>query len=208
MDLRFRTATASDAAEAVPLMYSAGPAAYEYIFGSVSGGAMQALRRVFVEKVGFWSSENVVVATLDGRVVATGGFYGDSDYPRLSRSCGIGCIRLFGLVEGLRTLDRLRRFGRLVPPPARGMWFVQDFGVHPDLRGKGIGTALLRAQAEAARARGKRTFGLDVATNNPKAQRLYERLGFVVVDERVPRGKGLAGGAGARRMVMDLDLVS
>jgi ribosomal protein S18 acetylase RimI-like enzyme len=54
-----------------------------------------------------------------------------------------------------------------------------DLALLPEYRGRGIGTALLRALlAEAAQGKGKLT--LSVAASNP-AQSLYERLGFKTV---------------------------
>ena len=52
------------------------------------------------------------------------------------------------------------------------------------MRGRGIGTALLTDQIEMARSKGFRRCALDVAVTNPRAQVLYERLGFRVVGER------------------------
>jgi GNAT superfamily N-acetyltransferase len=48
-------------------------------------------------------------------------------------------------------------------------------------RGRGIGAALLRGLAEAARSAGFAALSLSVEDGNP-ARRLYERVGFVEVD--------------------------
>lgn len=55
-------------------------------------------------------------------------------------------------------------------------------GVSEDARGKGVGTALLTALVEEAMSEGHRALSLSVALDNP-ALRLYERLGFVAVDD-------------------------
>lgn len=46
-----------------------------------------------------------------------------------------------------------------------------------ELRGQGIGAAILAAVEEHARARGHRTIGLGVT--DPRPQRLYEQLGYI-----------------------------
>ena len=51
--------------------------------------------------------------------------------------------------------------------------------VHPDVRGQGIGTQLVDAVVALAIADGKRFVKLEVEDINPRAKRLYERLGFV-----------------------------
>lgn len=55
-------------------------------------------------------------------------------------------------------------------------------GVSDDARGKGVGTALLTALVEDAISEGHLALSLSVALDN-LALRLYERLGFVAVDD-------------------------
>jgi RimJ/RimL family protein N-acetyltransferase len=47
------------------------------------------------------------------------------------------------------------------------------------LRGRGIGTALIRAAEDSARQLGHGRLSLGVGVDNPQARRLYERLGFL-----------------------------
>lgn len=59
--------------------------------------------------------------------------------------------------------------------------FVKDIAVAPAHRRKGIAEALLLATFHKLSARGHEQVGLKVETQNPSgAQRLYERLGFVL----------------------------
>ncbi|MFD5327284.1 GNAT family N-acetyltransferase [Streptomyces sp. NPDC127092] len=53
--------------------------------------------------------------------------------------------------------------------------------VREDLRGQGIGTALIRAAEELARERGGTHLGLGVGHDNPRAAALYARLGYAPV---------------------------
>jgi ribosomal protein S18 acetylase RimI-like enzyme len=55
--------------------------------------------------------------------------------------------------------------------------------VLPCLQGLGIGTRLIGAAEQAMKARGHATSELGVEKDNPRAQRLYERLGYRVVGE-------------------------
>jgi ribosomal protein S18 acetylase RimI-like enzyme len=51
-------------------------------------------------------------------------------------------------------------------------------GVTPELRGRGIGTALMHAAEELVCNRGFHSIVLGVEESNPRARRLYERLGY------------------------------
>lgn len=69
----------------------------------------------------------------------------------------------------LAPLDRRARPGELL---------LDGICVDPAARGLGIGTALLDAATELARARGATSVRLSVVDSNPRARALYERLGF------------------------------
>lgn len=55
---------------------------------------------------------------------------------------------------------------------------IQNLGVIPDVRGKGLGTALLLKALEGFREVGLRVGMLEVTAQNTAAVRLYRRLGF------------------------------
>jgi ribosomal protein S18 acetylase RimI-like enzyme len=59
-----------------------------------------------------------------------------------------------------------------------GWGAIQNLGVAPAHRGKGLGTQLLVRAANGFRAVGLRRMHLEVTTANSAAVRLYERMGF------------------------------
>jgi ribosomal protein S18 acetylase RimI-like enzyme len=59
---------------------------------------------------------------------------------------------------------------------------VTDFYVRPEARDRGVGTQLLGALIDPARANGLDHVSLEVLVRNADARRLYERLGFAPVD--------------------------
>ncbi|MEE2935699.1 MAG: GNAT family N-acetyltransferase [Planctomycetota bacterium] len=59
-----------------------------------------------------------------------------------------------------------------------GWGAIQNLGIDPDHRGRGLGTILLSRAAEGFRAEGLPRMHLEVTTDNTPAIRLYERLGF------------------------------
>lgn len=76
-------------------------------------------------------------------------------------------------------------------------------------RGRGVGTALLQAIAQEARGRGYDRLRLDVINTNPRARALYERFGFVAVDEqKMGPLRWVFGFDAATTMVLDVSQMS
>jgi GNAT superfamily N-acetyltransferase len=69
-------------------------------------------------------------------------------------------------------------------------WFLDDLFVDPEVRGSGIGTALIEAVADRARAAGPGgTLRWITAASNERAQRVYDRVAtrtsWVTYEKRV-----------------------
>lgn len=90
--------------------------------------------------------------------------------------------RVYGLVGAAWRGGLMRHLGS-GPETDDVRFLIDGFCVRPDLRGQGIGTALLAAVCAEARARGHSSIGLDVVDTNARARALYERQGFVVSHE-------------------------
>lgn len=82
----------------------------------------------------------------------------------------------YGLFGGLWRGVVLELFER---PLKRDELLMDGIFVHPDARGKGVGTLLLDAIVDEARHRSLSSVRLDVIDANPRARALYERVGFV-----------------------------
>ena len=64
-------------------------------------------------------------------------------------------------------------------PQRPGELLMDGVGVDRASQGLGVGTALFHALFDFARTNGYTSIRLDVVDTNPRARRLYERLGFV-----------------------------
>ncbi|WP_426701141.1 GNAT family N-acetyltransferase [Rhodanobacter sp. Col0626] len=190
--LTFRPATVADAAAAVPLIHSSGPAAFEYVFAVPGvGGAHAFLHRAFTDGAGEFGWRNHVVGELDGEVVAVGaGYGGDTKWP-FTRAAARQILGHYGWHRAAGVIARGLKTESVIPPPAGEIYYLGHLGVHPSLRGNGFGSALvhhlLASRPGAAAGRAAVRVILDVATTNPDAQRLYQRLGFMVIGERHSR---------------------
>jgi len=56
--------------------------------------------------------------------------------------------------------------------------YLEELYVAPDLRGRGLGQALMEAAIETARAEGARYMDLGTAETDTAARALYEKMGF------------------------------
>ena len=183
--LIFRVAAACDVDAAVPLIHSSGPAAFDHVFAVPGVGDAQAfLRRAFVDGAGEFGWRNHVVGELDGVVVAVGaGYGGDTKWP-FTLAAARQILAHYGWRHAAGVIARGLRTESVIPPPTGAMYYLGHLGVSPDLRGKGVGSALVGHLLAARPAHARGPVILDVATSNPDAQRLYQRLRFAVIAER------------------------
>lgn len=70
-----------------------------------------------------------------------------------------------------------------------GEFYIDTIAVHPDHRGKGLGTMLLRFAIDHFVYQQGKTLGLLVDIQNPKAKNLYLQLGFEKVGEKQLMGR-------------------
>lgn len=179
MDIRFRPAQPSDAEAAVPLMYSSGPATFDYIFVTRSRDEVaEYLRIAFRDDRGELGYANHVVAELDGEVVGLGAAFSGGDAMRFLIGGLAGLLSFYGPMRTPAIVSRVLRVEKIIAPPKGDLHYIAHLGVAPDLRSHGIGRRLVEQLLDAGRALGRKTAALDVAVHNERAYALYERMGF------------------------------
>lgn len=88
------------------------------------------------------------------------------------------------------SLDGIDTFPPVLQPLVRlealapGSWYVNVLAVLPEHRGKGLGSLLLADAERRAHEVGARSLSLIVASENPNALRLYERVGYRALARR------------------------
>jgi ribosomal protein S18 acetylase RimI-like enzyme len=191
MTLLVRAARPGDADRVVPLMHASSRDLIDATFGD---DAVAVLHRDFVRGKGiFGYAHQIVGVAADGDIVATMTWYEGRRYRPLSlhtlRSAAhLGPVGLAGAIR--RTIA----MSALFTPPRPDALFLANLCIADDQRGRGYGSVLLDHALHSAPARGLRLVELDVSFSNVRAQRLYERVGFVVTGEnRAPEGSGLDG---------------
>ena len=126
-----------------------------------------------------YSYENVLFAEQDNRIVGmASGFTAEqhrsfSDQP-LKQAAGSQAFRM----RVVKTL--LAPMMRILNTLADGDFYVLSLATDEELRGAGMGSALMDAMEERGVASGSSRLALDVSASNAGARRLYERRGMKV----------------------------
>jgi ribosomal protein S18 acetylase RimI-like enzyme len=204
MELEFRQASAEDAGACVELIYSASPELFEYLFTTGKRSAKEYLAHEFRAGGGFSGHRAQTVALLHGEVVGTASFYDKDAYKTMQKEALGNIFHFYGLLGMIPVIWRGLRLNRVIEMPREGTIYVSNVGVRPDMRGRGIGSALIRHGTERAKAEGFTEMSLDVASDNPKAEALYRRLGFTFIREKRIKGCANAGLPKARFYVMPI----
>ncbi|MBS0396236.1 MAG: GNAT family N-acetyltransferase [Proteobacteria bacterium] len=182
-----RAATPADAPAAVPLIYSSGPATFDYVFAHGAAGAAQRfLHAAFVDGAGEFGWRNHVVVVDGGEVVAAGAAW-DGRATLAFTLAAARQILATGLARAPGVIARGLAVERVIRPPRASEFYLAHLGVRPERRGQGLGAALVQALIARADPARHRVAALDVAVTNPRAESLYARLGFRVVAERPSR---------------------
>ncbi len=149
-EISFRPCRPDDVEQALPLIYSSGPLAFDYVFCDTDASQSLAfLRAAFMQKGTEFSHQQHTVAILDGQVVGIGAVRWAQQNTGFTLAAAKAIFAFYGLAGGLRVIIR------------------------------GLKIELIDQLIAQIRARGLGIAGLDVAQTNPRAQALYTALGFV-----------------------------
>ncbi|MEM7115559.1 MAG: GNAT family N-acetyltransferase [Chloroflexota bacterium] len=186
MSLKIRPAVPHDVDAAVPLIYSSGPDAFEFVFAHEKTGDAQAfLRAAFVHGQGEFGYLNHVVVEQNGEIVGSGAAFSGQDMLGFTIAAAGQMFRFYGLSTALGIIRRGLQIEQILVPPRKQELCIAHLGVKPECRGTGVGTKLIDYLLAEGKKLGRETAVLDVSTHNPRAEALYSRLGFVVTKEIV-----------------------
>lgn len=178
----FRPATPDDAPFAVPLLYDIARRDVDALFTGLAGGLspLDIVERFYRARGGMFSWRNTELALYDdlpiGLVTAYSVASKAGSSAWLARTAGqLGVRALMLLVWRGVVVARTMQHNK------RDSWFIAFVGVDPQRQSLGIGSSLIERSVQRARASGCSCVELDVDVDNPRAQALYERLGFHIL---------------------------
>jgi len=174
---------------------------YEEAFGKKLGVAIKNKRRRLSLLSSTLILKYAIGAFSDKKLIGIAGI----QTPEGSLTSGIGYGDLLSQLGFLRANWAALIFSLYERKPAPMELVMDGISVHSLGRGKGIGTKLLTEIIKLGENEGYRQIRLDVIDINPKAKKLYERVGFEVIKtESYPYLKGLLGFSGSSTMVYNI----
>jgi len=147
-------------------------------FGKMFGKRFEEIvSKVYLEPNHDLSFETAVFAEVDGDIVGMDSGFTAEQYRQFRKDA-------LNQAAG-RTMLRISFFFALLSPMMRflhsyddGDFYVEFLAVDTAYRGQGVGSKLIQAMEDRARASKSTTLAIDVAARNKGAHRLYERIGF------------------------------
>ncbi|PTL33417.1 zinc ABC transporter permease [Prevotella sp. oral taxon 376] len=116
-----------------------------------------------------YSYRNTLVAVNERqKVIGICVAYDGRDLHRLRKAFVAGALEAFD-----------RDFSDMDDETQEGEFYIDSLAVSEAFRHRSIATQLLKATVEKARKRGAEAVGLLVDQGNPKAEALYQRIGFI-----------------------------
>ncbi|MBT3360793.1 MAG: GNAT family N-acetyltransferase [Rhodospirillales bacterium] len=180
LEAPFRRAEPKDCLRIAELFNIAGAGVPEYVWTNLADeypglspleiGEQRYLR----EDIAF-SFRNTVVAEIDGKVVGILIAFPIESEDEPSQS------ELAETEPESDTPDVMRPFHELEIP---GSYYICGVALSPEHRGRGLGTGFMEIARNTARNEGLKTLSLIAFEQNPRAVKLYEKLGFDIVDSR------------------------
>ena len=148
-----------------------------------------------------------LIAEVGGRPVAGLGGYDPKSlgYPTLRKAIKEVAYKIDFSGPDSEAMKRSQKVLSCIPEDVEGAWVVDSVATVPEFRRQGITSELLEEMLEKGRGQGFHRAQINIYIGNIPAQRLYEKHGFQVIDEkRHPDFEKEIGSPGMARLLRDL----
>ncbi|MFY0598245.1 MAG: GNAT family N-acetyltransferase [Cyclobacteriaceae bacterium] len=178
--IEFRKCIPQDMDKAVPLIYSSGPDAFSYVFKNHKSSAIDFLRYAFQRRGGEFSYDNHFGVILNDELVGVGSYFDGKRAISFIRKDFITILNFYKR-NSLAVMFRGLKTEQILRPPKKNEICIAHLSISPKQRSLGLGRKLISFLMNEANPKSNNYFVLDASEENPRAQSLYERLGFKVI---------------------------
>lgn len=190
--ITFRPCTPDDVDVATPLMYESGPESFNFVFQNKKAMAIDFLKHAFPRKGGEFSFDNHFAIVLDDKIIGVGSAFSAKRASGFMLKDLMNILRFYGF-RAIPVLMRGLQIEQILKLPKKKEICLAHIAVAEGERSKGYGEQLLHFLMEKTKEDNSNYFVLDVSTGNPKAQKLYERMGFKVRKHIISKYKSKYG---------------
>jgi ribosomal protein S18 acetylase RimI-like enzyme len=189
-----RPCNQKDIEEAVPLIYSAGPNAFNYVLNSQHKDEMFGfLKKLYLISGSEFSHQQHLGVYFDNKLIALGGIRYSKSNLKFMFNTAKQIFKHYSFMAALKVMLRAMQVEKILVPPKRNIGVIYDLAVSHEYRGMGIGTYLIKELIKRINDNDYTIVELDVASDNPGARRLYERMGFTEIYTRTCSLKNESG---------------
>lgn len=140
---------------------------------------------LLAERASLWHWTLFHIAEIDGEPAAT--LSGCDPTQLVIPDAAVGEVMAasaWSEAEGAAAVVRATPFFGCMHEPAPRAWVVESVATRPEARGRGLAAALVEHVLALGRRRGHELAQLNLMIGNEAAQRVYERAGFAITDEK------------------------
>ncbi len=165
------------------LIYSSGPAAFEFVFQNEKYKALDFLRYAFIKKGGEFSYDNHHSLYYKNEMVGIGSAFNGESASNFKFWDGLRILKFYGF-NSFGVVSHGLSIEKLIKLPKSSNTALAHLGIKKEFRGKGFGTFLINELMKTQSSNTKK-FVLDVSEENPRAKELYTNLGFIVTSKNI-----------------------
>ncbi|MEQ2130461.1 GNAT family N-acetyltransferase [Caldanaerobacter subterraneus KAk] len=163
------------------LIFLSAPSFFPYLFGPK---VKELMENLFKQPKNFFSFEHSIFVEIDNKIA--GMVLGYSFEQKIEEELNTGLL-LAKYLKGdfLRKLPYLFKAESILGKITKEEYYLSNIAVYSEFRGLGLGSKLLEEIEQEARKLKCKRIVLDVEIENEKAIKLYEKLGYKII-ERSP----------------------
>lgn len=189
--ITFRPCTPEDLQQAVPLMYSAGPVAFDIVFNDTHTAQSKAfLQAAFLRSGGEFSHDQHLAIIRNDELVGLGGIKTAKHTLPFTLQAALVIFKFYAFTSAIRTIIRGLRMESILRPPKKRIAMIHNLAISSDFQGEGLGTQLIAQLEQKMKKSDYKIAALNVDGDNPRAKALYQKLGYQVVEKRTSLVRG------------------